>query len=1662
MSVGPPPSKCLGILLGSVFFLFLSRKGPKQSTNQIRHYTYTMASLKTSVVQRVVNRYYEGSLLRKGKKAQRKFELLSKLEKREWREVLQRRLSQMRVTSGVRTAVRAFSVKPKGKNKWKLDRISRGEQSLLSVVDGFVGKDHVEYQGGMDTVVKVAIAAAGFAAAKCAHTASRTITKAEEGSEKLLKQFTKQFEDFVESLKKLGGWLFKFVLAAVGSWFLFKYAAAPLICTVIQGFINRYVPMAKGLMGVSKQAFNDVSSLAALLCCLIVPTMSGSAGKIASNFMRTVSVFPKFSEGLASFMDSVMEYVETFVNWIMRREGEDRWTFGRKKDLTAQWRVTVLELCKRVDTHAHVPMELVHEMRDKVKEGYGLLQLMAHKESKDEIARWIDKLNSRLAPHLGSLSAENNMRPMPYLAVLGGASGIGKTSVVQVFASMVLALSGEVPADQVLQNLWQKGLSEYWNGYVGQRAIIKDDCFQVRGVAGAQDSEAMEIIRGIGNWACPLNFADLSMKGRVYLDVALMVGTTNAMNIKADWEPFITCPDALVRRFQGSYWLELNPFYANAEGRYDFYKIAEIYGRNLKEFTERRRTSPEWKPTEDEVLDIFPWDAWIVKQHGFDNSNPENGRILPGGMKEAVKVAASTIRMRKVEHARTVENITNHVKLATDAFAGLDFSDSGVSHQAGGPYMVHPGVRVTTSHNIWEENKDKVPDGNGWAQNFVQVTGKMSLDEEGEPILLDLERVQEQWFEKAIRTIKEWFSTLNKCVYGLTEKIGMPHKEVVDGVERYNADVYFVDTMIWTVGISMAFRAVKLIVQLLWTGVSAIFSLFGVTSKQSNNPPAKEKGLPKFEFPRVELQMGDTELQVGASPDDAVHEIVYRNMYMIGVRKDGLYTQIGNILCLGQQIFVMPSHFDEYVNANLGTSDEARVEIRHCTSQVQVSIDRGIFNSFPRARFGAGTDLVGLRMDTHVNLRSHRNIVPYFLTEDNMSTLLRGTKVATRLDVGRCVGNGDNTSHVVMSSGVLEYTPSVSANDGSTLKSLLRYEMPTKGGDCGGALMLEQNRHFGGRCLIGLHVAGKADVFTRSGYAAIVTHEAVREIWLALWGEDTSKHSVNDIVAPVRGEDLVQLEAKLMEQGIIGGSISYLGPALEPVAIASKSAIKRSPMHDDEPFGPSPVAPAKLRPTIVDEEVVYPMARAVEAYKSDVIVRDPTSLVIAAEVAFKPLFTVTEGMCAEVLTFEEAAGAVPEGMKLKALNRKTSPGYKYKKYVTPSMPGKTYWLGKQGDVDFSSPAMKDLRADVERIVRSAKIGVRELHVCTDFLKDELRPLDKVENVKTRMISGTELDYTIAVRMYFGSFCAAMLANPVVSGMAPGINHYTQWGVLATKLLSKGGKVFDGDFSRFDASEQPWVHSAILDVIQQWYRRSPTWSPMDEDVRSVLWDDLIHSIHITGAGCMADHIVQWHKSLPSGHPLTTVVNSMYSLLTLTACYIHLTGDSHNMWSHVFINTFGDDNVSGVDGEMCEKFNQVTVAHAMWDLFGLTYTAGAKDGELVPYTSIDKITFLKRSFVRDDDGVTAVIGGAPCLEWVGPLSVSSFLYTPYFYKNNKSPLLDVQANCEILQCELSLHSQDTWDEHNTKLETWAKNRGVPLEFKTRAAARAHTKTRFDVWF
>jgi hypothetical protein len=303
-------------------------------------------------------------------------------------------------------------------------------------------------------------------------------------------------------------------------------------------------------------------------------------------------------------------------------------------------------------------------------------------------------------------------------------------------------------------------------------------------------------------------------------------------------------------------------------------------------------------------------------------------------------------------------------------------------------------------------------------------------------------------------------------------------------------------------------------------------------------------------------------------------------------------------------------------------------------------------------------------------------------------------------------------------------------------------------------------------------------------------------------------------------------------------------------------------------------------------------------------------------------------------------------------------------------------------------------------------------------------------------------------MYFGAFSSACMMKHTVTGMAPGICTYTEWGLLVDVVLRPGGRVFAGDFKSFDASEQPCIMQLFLEYVNRWYGDSEE----NKRIRRVLWADMEHSRHIGGTGKDQRHIYQWAKSLPSGHPFTTIVNSMYSLFCMVASYSVNTGDFTGFWDHCFSVVYGDDNLNGVSDEVSEVYNQITTERVLRQEFGMTYTSDDKLGQLVAYGDIYSTTFLKRGFVKPEGTF-----------WPCPLALDSFLYTVYWCKNKRLERKIMRDVLEVALEELSMHSVERWNKYSVAIIAALARLGeVPKNCPTRSAYQAVIRGRTDSWF
>lgn len=662
-----------------------------------------------------------------------------------------------------------------------------------------------------------------------------------------------------------------------------------------------------------------------------------------------------------------------------------------------------------------------------------------------------------------------------------------------------------------------------------------------------------------------------------------------------------------------------------------------------------------------------------------------------------------------------------------------------------------------------------------------------------------------------------------------------------------------------------------------------------------------------------------------------------------------------------------------------------------------------------------------------LKVRAHRNITGSFIRETDIP---RYCGHGVRLDVSSFDSQNVFT-HRIESCSKVSLVNNLEST--SPINRAWEYtKAKTFVGDCGSPLTLIDTSCASGRIVLGMHIAARGT--TSQGYSSVITQEMIQDAIEHL--SEINDNFVADL--ELQGFKLSPCEDPFPEMG------SFMNIGKIDAAYNLPRKTKYYPIGDVYGmFGEYNYLPARLSPFERNGEIITPMLNAVQPYSGPVYHYHHEFIDQAIHVAMSRFTAASSKDTRMILPIETAILGDPM-MKLRSIPRNTSPGFPHALTVKN---GKKKFFGEDAEYDLTSEEFETVRERVEHILTEAKKGQRLCHVFIDFLKDELRSEEKVEAGKTRLISCAPMEYTIAVRMMFGAFTSSFFRHHTTSGMCPGICAYTDWALLAHHIQKKGPSVFDGDFAGFDTSEQADILERLCDFINKWYDDGPD----NARIRKVLFMELTHSRHLGGDGKDQSFIYQWNRSLPSGHPLTTIMNSMYALSVLAICYVKITGDLVGFWEKVSAAVYGDDNLVNVSDEVKEAFNQVTVSQAMDEVLGMKYTSGRKDGKLEPYTTLDKVTFLQRGFRREDGYMYS------------PLKLESFLYTPYWGKNR---MLERQIVADCMEKsleELSQHDDESWGKYAPQIiEYLVKECGVMRAIPTKKGYQTLIRSYDDHWY
>lgn len=1460
----------------------------------------------------------------------------------------------------------------------------------------------------------------------------RSAETAFESIARLSSKITEKIDSFAVSLKEMSEGLMWRLPLFILCYCIASHFGVSIGClaVLVPSIVSHFGPWWSSHFAtkpeIEEQSGEDIAALLATLVLSCIVPKTNSPAALADVVLRRAGGFERSKEGFKSLFTILIEYAEKLINACLSIFKLDEIVLmDNTHKVLKIWMSKVDEFEKKC-VKAEEQLEDLRDAVDLLTDGIGFKQVVKTTQIQIMLTKYLERLGLLIQSRRGALNAAHSFRQEPLMGLFGGASAVGKTTLLKYLGIASLILSNEVDSKTALENLWQKGTTDFWNGYVGQKCLILDDAFQVKKPDSMSDSEYMTMIRAVGCWAYPLNYADVESKGRFYFGSPLILGTTNVEDISSQAGNFVACPEAVTRRISHGYWITVHPDYALENGVLNYQKMSAEFRRRLDN-----------KKAGESAIDWFPWEAWQLHPHSYNGSAKVT--LTPTSPKDVVLDIARSLIKRK-EDFQAEKVLSQHF---FDALGAEELEPQSGIHDLYGiardelpsvPY----GPEIAASEMSYDDI-DEIPFG--------------LMDIEADKTMLDNIRDSFMEFGKAIvEIVRKWGSKLMNCgLLGVScvskamastwnrfakeTKINRVFRGMVAlGVITLTSTILIVVRKLVISGFGMIATFVDLVMDAIgWKPV-----------EQSNVKEQVKQDVKRPVFTRI------PEAQVGKNPQDIQQEYIYENVYYMSLERPEGKVPVGAVQFIEGNLAVMPKHFKVQIKESGHTGKI------NFTSAFQ---DRFNFR-MEVADFLKMTSIVYPNMDLEFvrfdlrSLKTHRSIISYMLKEDQMACFMKASGQEVVLSVPKLLTRSDGSFAITQKdfqSSQCTFHASISIK-GQSVEQIFEYAASTQKGDCGSPLMIAENRHYGGACYLGFHIAGYADVLARKGYATCVTQDMAKAVQARLL---TYKDDINAGLArrgiTVTPPTAEEQSALVGEDKLVDGSFLLIGKVDKPLSMGTNSSLRFSPMGEQAIFGVAPKLPAILRPIMSGGAIKIPMVEGMKAYQSPCEWRDVKMLRLITEKVTQPFRQATKYKAKIVLTPEEAVLGI-EGLKLKKIARDTSPGYPYR---LTSTCGKTQWFGKEGDYVLEGEDWENLKSDALSIIERAKDGERSAVVFVDFLKDELRPIAKVESVSTRCISGAPLDYTIAVRMMFGCFLSAMFESRIENCMAPGVNPYTEWFRIANKLLAKGTKLFAGDFSRFDASEQPYIHMEILAFINRWYATSPSWKPEDDLVREILWLDLIHSRHLTGPSNMLQYLVQWNKSLPSGHPLTTPVNSLYSLITLAVCYVHLTGDVDNIHENVYFCTFGDDNVVGPKESVIEVFHQVSVSQKMQELFGLTYTSDKKGQDLVHTESLEDITFLKRSFKSDPEAS----GGMAC-----PLDPQSFMYVPYWYRNKKSCATDMLTNIKNLLGELSQHTEQEWDECTNVLFPWMESYDMldQLSFTTREGARQWISDNADIWF
>jgi hypothetical protein len=371
----------------------------------------------------------------------------------------------------------------------------------------------------------------------------------------------------------------------------------------------------------------------------------------------------------------------------------------------------------------------------------------------------------------------------------------------------------------------------------------------------------------------------------------------------------------------------------------------------------------------------------------------------------------------------------------------------------------------------------------------------------------------------------------------------------------------------------------------------------------------------------------------------------------------------------------------------------------------------------------------------------------------------------------------------------------------------------------------------------------------------------------------------------------------------------------------------------------------------------------------------------------------------QLLSFDEVLRGIP-GTMVTSINVGTSAGYPFN---LAHKRGKSGFIKIINNEFFMEPEFRDLLNDLEE---KLKRGIPLVVIWCDTLKDETRPVAKVEEGKVRLFQGCPIHFLFLCKRYFGSFLAYVKSLASEKPISVGLNvHSLEWKSLYESLNTLDGSLIAGDFENYDGSIPEEAADVAIEFINQWYNDGQE----NADVRRLLAKEMINAKHI----CF-DVVYQTRGSNPSGNPMTSEYNSLIYMIIL---YVVLTEDFGLVPEDWKCKIYGDDSLVKL---RIRGVNWKSLAPFFKKRFNMTLTHGSKEKDKDDVVeTFDTVSYIGRGFVIDRFGIVRA-----------PLPIKTIIESTYWIRGSIDENQQILAVADSYFRELSHHGRDVFLDYSDK--------------------------------